>query len=324
MLNKYTNLDKSEINRIDNSLKGKDPKISDENCKEKLNKILAGNKDMFNENFEKDLYSNKLTFSSYDINKRSISSIVNEHDRHRYKNFSSGNQGYVKNYENSLLGKYGFILVDSNTKLSIPQQNDININNKNIKYEINGYIFKEDSGIFDEYKLNMNGVGLKDQDNISGNNNLSNIIEILCDSEKNKNLDIHINTLLTAIDKYDYNSIINYIIGDVKEEKEDDTITNLNKKFKDPDHWVNNILLYRLKEILVRERDKIKDINGLDLDIFEKNINSIKKDEEYIKLCDELNKINNEIENRSLDKNAKKTKIKEKQKKNSGYTKVFR
>jgi len=315
MLNKYTNLDKSEINRIDNSLKGKDPKISDENCKEKLNKILAGNKDMFNENFEKDLYSNKLTFSSYDINKRSISSIVNEHDRHRYKNFSSGNQGYVKNYENSLLGKYGFILVDSNTKLSIPQQNDININNKNIKYEINGYIFKEDSGIFDEYKLNMNGVGLKDQDNISGNNNLSNIIEILCDSEKNKNLDIHINTLLTAIDKYDYNSIINYIIGDVKEEKEDDTITNLNKKFKDPDHWVNNILLYRLKEILVRERDKIKDINGLDLDIFEKNINSIKKDEEYIKLCDELNKINNEIENRSLDKNAKKTKIKEKQKK---------
>jgi len=117
---------------------------------------------MFKQKFKEDLYLNKISFSYYDKNRRSISSIINDHERSRYKTFNDGYKRFVKNYENSLLFKYVFMLVNPHvySNMAIPQQNDINLNNKGIKYDKNWSIYKGINEDFDENKINNNGADL--------------------------------------------------------------------------------------------------------------------------------------------------------------------
>jgi len=117
---------------------------------------------MFKQKFKEDLNSNKISFSNYDKNRKSISSIINDHERSRYKIYNDGYRRFVKNYENSLLSKYEFMLMNPHvySNMAIPQQNDINLNNKGIKYDKNWSIYKGINEDFDENKINNNGADL--------------------------------------------------------------------------------------------------------------------------------------------------------------------
>ncbi|KAG4087568.1 hypothetical protein H8356DRAFT_1320476 [Neocallimastix lanati (nom. inval.)] len=136
--------------------------MKNDNCKKRLQNILKGDYNMFKQKFKEDLYLNKISFSYYDKNRRSISSIINDHERSRYKTFNDGYKRFVKNYENSLLFKYVFMLVNPHvySNMAIPQQNDINLNNKGIKYDKNWSIYKGINEDFDENKINNNGADL--------------------------------------------------------------------------------------------------------------------------------------------------------------------